>query len=124
MGTPHAFQVFRKQPTVPFQRGPISEPHSDVTNNRAPLDMTTSNATSPIQVTPDDLSVSRHPIENNAESGASLSERLMRLMNTWDSAALTSKSMPYFPPALPTSIPLLPPLIAPQFDGTSLMLNR
>ncbi|VDO06771.1 unnamed protein product [Rodentolepis nana] len=124
MGTTHAFHAFRKQISTPLQRL-LPEAYSDSLNNRAPLDMTTSNATSPVQVTPDDLSIPRYPTANS-EPGASLSERLMRLMNTWDSAAVNSKSLPSFPlpPPLPTSIPLLPSLLSPQFDGTTLMLNR
>nr|CDS28282.1 asparagine rich protein [Hymenolepis microstoma] len=124
MGTSHAFQAFRKQMSAPLQRL-LPESYSDSLNTRAPLDMTTSNATSPVQVTPDDLSLPRYPTANS-EPGASLTERLMRLMNTWDSAAVNSKSLPSFPlpPPLPTSIPLLPSLLSPQIDGTTLMLNR
>ncbi|KAM3178194.1 hypothetical protein ACTXT7_003063 [Hymenolepis weldensis] len=124
IATSHAFQVFRKQSSAPLQRSP-PESYSDSLNNRVPLDMTTSTATSPVQVTPDDLSVPRYP-PLSSEPGVSLTERLMRLMNTWDSAAVNSKSLPPFPPPppLPTSIPLLPSLLSQQFDGTTLMLNR
>ncbi|KAM7539747.1 hypothetical protein Aperf_G00000042057 [Anoplocephala perfoliata] len=124
MGTPHAFQIFKKPPSAPIQRA-LSDTYLDPMSGRAPLDMTASVATSPMQITPDDLSVQRYPA-SKSDHGASLTERLMRLMNTWDSAAINFKPTTLFPPPppLPPSLPLLPSLLSPQVDGTTLMLNR
>ena len=129
-GVPHAFQTFKKMPpslsslssTFTTQKSP-PENYMDTLNSRAPLDMSTST----MQASPNDLSM-RRCSTTSSEAGTSLTERLMRLVSTWDTAAVSSRNIPTLPPLPPPPPPppqfLSPLLLSTQSDSSALLLNR
>ncbi|KAH9285570.1 hypothetical protein ECG_00451 [Echinococcus granulosus] len=124
MSTPHAFQSFKKTPSLSSSTSPqrsVPDVYTDSISCRAPLDMSTS-AVPSMQASPSDLSI-RRCASTTTDAGTSLTERLMRLVNTWDTAAVCSKSMSLLPPPPPPP-PLPPPLLPTQSDTAALLLNR
>ncbi|VDM34219.1 unnamed protein product, partial [Hydatigera taeniaeformis] len=98
ISTPHAFQSFKKTPSSSCNsplRG-IPDTYTDPMSCRVPLDMSTSTVP-PMQASPSDLSM-RRCASTNPDAGTSLTERLMRLVNTWDTAAVSSRSVALLPP--------------------------